>query len=565
MTPSDAGGQPLAGAERASRETQRFLLLSVLIGVCAGLLVVCFHVAIEVTAWWSADRSRNPWLAVLVPGAGAALAAALVRYVAPNARGSGIVRTKAALFASEGYIPASAAPGKFAACTLSIGTGTPLGPEDPSLLMGAGLASLLGRWLGLSRRSMRQVAPVGAAAGIAAAFNTPITGVLFVIEEVVAAWHGTVLGSIVLAAVSAVVTSRVFLGDAPLFRVPELTGITGREGLAFALLGLVAGVIAAGYVRVVAATRRHIAEHASPAGLLAPLAAGLAIGGFGLWWPETLGPGYGGIDAALHGQHAAATLATFGAVKLLLVLLAFGTGVPGGLFAPTLFVGAMLGGTLGALAPLAAPFHVSAPATYVLAGMGAFFAGVFRAPMTAIFMVFELSATYVAIVPAMIASSIGYLVARGLQPSSLLDVLGREEGALLPSAQGQRESEPLRVEHAMRPALVLEAATPVAVAREIVQAEGASSLIVRTHAGAWVHVESARLDDPAPDGETLAEHYGGDRLLPLHPDEPLDAALRRLATQPVVPIVSRMEPSKVLGVVSLADVHRAYGLGGGRA
>ncbi len=543
-------------------ETRRFLALSVLIGTCAGLLVVCFHVAIDLTTWWTADLAGSPWQSVLVPAAGAGLAATLVRYAAPNARGSGIVRTKAALYASDGYIPASAAPGKFVACTLSIGTGTPLGPEDPSLLMGAGLASLVGRWFGLSRPSMRQIAPVGAAAGLAAAFNTPITGVLFVIEEVIASWHGTVLGSVVLAAVSAVVTSRIFLGDSPLFRVPQLTGIAGREVVMFAALGLGAGVVAALYVRTIVATRGLFPDRHSRRALAGPLLAGLVIGAAGLWTPDALGPGYHGIDSALHGQYSAATLATVGAVKLALVLLAFGTGVPGGLFAPTLAVGAMLGGLMGVLAPAVVPFPVGAPAIYVLAGMGAFFAGVFRAPMTAIFMVFELSATYVVIVPAMIASSVGYLVARALQPASLLEVLGREEGAALPSAQDRREREPLRVEHAMRPAPVLEWDTPVALARA--QAD-ASRAIVRTPAGTWARVDAAMLAGPDDHGDTVASRCGGERLLPLYPDDPLDAALRRLAAQPVVPVVSRIDPSRLLGAVTLDDVHRAYGLpAGGR-
>lgn len=550
---------PLTVPNGPGGDTQRFLLLSVLIGVCAGLLVVCFHVAIELTTWWTADQATSPWAAVLLPAAGATLAAAVVRYLAPQARGSGIVQTKAALYASDGHIPAAAAPGKFLACTLSIGTGTPLGPEDPSLLMGAGLASIVGRWFRLSRASMRQVAPVGAAAGIAAAFNTPITGVLFVIEEVIAAWHGTVLGSIVLAAVSAVVTSRVFLGDAPLFRVPELTGISGREALLFAGLGLAAGVLAAFYVKLVAFTRRHIPGRGAGGGLGAPLLAGAVIGAVGLWVPDALGPGYSGIDNALHGQYSATTLATVGTVKLLLVLVAFGAGVPGGLFAPTLFVGAMLGGTLGALAPAFVPFEVSAPVIYVLAGMGAFFAGVFRAPMTATFMVFELSATYVAIVPAMIAGSVGYLVARALQGASLLDVLGREEGTLLPSAQRQRETEPLRVEEAMRPVVVLNGQMPVSSARDWLAAAGSREGVARLADGGLARVEAAALEAVA-DRDLLADHVDHTRLVALHPDDPLDAALRHLASHPVVPVVSRVDPARVLGVVSLEDVHRAYGL-----
>lgn len=540
-------------------EAQRFLLLSVSIGVGAGLLVVCFHVTIELAAWWTADQSRAPWAALLLPAVGATLAAALVRYVAPHARGSGIVQTKAALYASDGHIPASAAPGKFAACSLSIGTGTPLGPEDPALLMGAGLASMAGRWFGLSRASMRQVAPVGAAAGIAAAFNTPITGVLFVIEEVIAAWHGTVLGSIVLAAVSAVVTSRVFLGDAPLFRVPVLTGIGGREALLVALLGLAAGALAAGYVRLVGATRRVVPSRDPRWVLAGPFVVGLVIGGVGLWVPEALGPGYGGIDSALHGHESAATLATVGAAKLALVLLAFGAGVPGGLFAPTLFVGAMLGGLAAALVPAALPVPVTAPATYVLAGMAAFFAAVFRAPMTATFMVFELSGTHVAIVPAMIASSVGYLVARGLQPSSLLDVLGREEGALLPSAQGQREREPLRLEHALRPAPVLPLVAPVGDARQLLEQWGAAVVLLRGPDAQLWGVDRRALARPGDDAEPVAHRAEGP-LSPLHPDDPLDAALRLLARQPIVPAISRLDPARTLGAVTIEDVHRAYGL-----
>lgn len=499
-------------------EAQRVLLLSVLIGTCAGLLVVCFHIAIEMTSWYSADLAQGGGLGLLVPALGALAAAVLVRYAFPDARGSGIVRTKVALYASNGYIPTPAIPGKFVACTLSIGTGTPLGPEDPSLLMGSAVASRLGRLLGLSRASMRLIAPVGAAAGIAAAFNTPITGVLFVIEEVVAAWNGTVLGSVVLAAVAGVVTTRAFLGDSPLFRVPDLSGVGDpRELLVYVALGLAAGLLSAIFVRVMGMARRRWAAWRSPLAMAGPFVAGLLVGAAALSWPDVLGPGYRGIDSALHGQFDAATLVALGLVKLLLVVLAFSTGTPGGLFAPTLFIGAMLGGAAGALAPGMVPFAASSPATYVLAGMGAVFAGVFRAPMTAVFMAFEVSATYVAIVPAMVTSTVAYLVARALQSEALLELIGRDEGMVFPSAQGEREMAPLHVEDAMR-----------------------------------------ALEDLDPEARAGLERVG--RASALHPDQPLDAALRRLAVHPLVPVVSRVDPDRVLGVVTLSDVHRAYGV-----
>ena len=149
--------------------------------------------------------------------------------VFPRAKGSGINQTKAAIYTSNGYVPSSTIIGKFIACAISIGTGNSLGPEDPSLQMGAGVASRLGRLFQLERSTMRLIAPVGAAAGIAAAFNTPITGVLFVMEEVLADWSATTVGSIVLAAVSAVVTMRAFLGNEPLFRIPTLSSRTLRN------------------------------------------------------------------------------------------------------------------------------------------------------------------------------------------------------------------------------------------------------------------------------------------------------------------------------------------------
>jgi CIC family chloride channel protein len=548
---------------RGLSETQRFLLLSIVIGITAGLLVVCFHITIELIAWWTEDAATSPLAALAIPALGAVAATAIARYVVPQAGGSGIVQTKLALHEADGRIPFWATPGKFLSCSVSLGTGTPLGPEDPSLLMGAGVASMIGRTFGLSRQSMRLLAPIGAAAGIAAAFNTPITGVLFVIEEVIAAWNGTVLGSIVLAAVAAVVTTRVFLGDAPLFGIPNITAIADlREVLVYALLGLACGLLAVLYVRGMTAFHRRLGAHAPLVSLAGPCCAGLLVGIAALWMPEVLGPGYGAIESALHNQFTLPHLIVLGLIKLLLVQLAFGTGTPGGLFAPTLFIGAMAGGAAGMLAG-AAPFAVGTASAYVLAGMGAFFGGVFRAPMTSIFMVFEVSATYVVIVPAMIASTIAYLVSRSLQPTSLLDLVALHEGTFLPSAQMRREAEPLRVEDALRQVPVLDAAAPAGVARQILSHPDSPAVLVRLDATSWAAVDRHDLEATAGanlDTMTLAQLAGNKRVEPLHPDESLDTALRRLAHYPVLPVVSRRDAERLVGALTLADVHRAYGI-----
>lgn len=562
---------PASRIEFRLSEPQRFLLLAVLIGVATGLLVVCFHTAIELLAWFTEDWAASTAPRILVPAFGAAAAALMVRYLVPAAAGSGIVQTKSAIYVSNGHIPASAVPGKFVACVLSIGTGTPLGPEDPSLMMGAGVASSLGRTFELSRRSMRLVAPTGAAAGIAAAFNTPITAVLFVMEEVVAAWDAAVLGSIVLAAVSAVVVTRLFLGDAPLFRVPELAAsVDVEQALAFALIGVASGVFAAVYVKGIAAVRRRVSLHARlvPPGL-APFVAGAAAGTVGLWLPEVLGPGYRAMDAALHSQYPWTVMALMGATKLVVAALAFGAGAPGGLFAPTLFVGVMLGGTVGGLGPEVLPAFDAPAVTFVLAGISGVFAGVFRAPMTAVFMVFELSGSSAVIVPAMITGTLGFLVARGLHHRSLLDLVAEDEGALLPSARQLREEEPLRIEQALgrSPFVVVPIGASRASVRAAVAAGGARVVLVAAD-GTWWGMRADALDAGLDDaravdagGEPIAAHPALRLLDTAHLDEPLDVALRRLAGQELVPIVSRLDPARLDGVVTLEDVQAAYGIG----
>jgi hypothetical protein len=208
-----------------AREERIFLLLSIFIGVISGLLVVSFRMAIEwlsVLLLGSSPNRHQPRL-IIVPAAAGIVIALLTRYVFPNVRGSGINQTKAALYINNGYISFRTVIGKFLLSALAIGSGFSLGPEDPSLQIGAGVASLISRRVGMSKEKLRIFAPIGAAAGLAAAFNAPISAILFVIEEVIGQWSAAVLGSIVLAAVSSVVVARAFWGSQPMFRIPAVT------------------------------------------------------------------------------------------------------------------------------------------------------------------------------------------------------------------------------------------------------------------------------------------------------------------------------------------------------
>ena len=548
-------------------ETQRFLLLSVLIGVFAGMIVVCFHISIEFLAWNTvhAIGAHNWRLAVLWPAFGGGVAFFLAYYFFPTARGSGVNYTKAALYVSDGYVPFSGVTAKLLCSTISIGTGNPMGPEDPALQMGAGVASLLGRLFHLTRDHMRLIAPVGAAAGIGAAFNTPITAVLFVMEEVVAAWNAGVLGSIVLAAVSAVVVSRWFLGDDPLYSVPEFTLTDYSELLIYALVGVVSGLASAWFTSFAAQSRAR-AKKASKRWVMAlPVLAGLVVGAVGVKIPEVLGAGYGAIDSALHDRFPWHFLLLLAALKIVTTALCFSAGTPGGMFAPTLFIGAMIGGGLGGLAHEYLPMATSSAGAYVLVGIGTFFAGLFRAPMTSIFMVFEVSASYVIILPVMIANTISFLISRQLQHDSLFHIVGRQDGLDLPSVEEQREALPLSVEDAMRPGShrVVPSTMRVDDALSTIEGRGLERCLVSVYAKGWFWAEIGDLRQAIAAGKGEKNVL---RALPLrnvvrlYPDLSLDSALRLLATYAVIPVVSRANTNQLLGSLTLEDVHEAYGL-----
>ena len=341
------------------------------------------------------------FLAPAIAGLGVAL---LVIYLFPRVRGSGVNQTKAAMYISNGYIPFSTVIGKFVTCALAIGSGQSLGPEDPSLQMGAGIASAIGRSLKLSQARVRLIAPVGAAAGLAAAFNAPISAVLFVIEEVIGTWSAGVLGAIVLAAVSSVVTMRWFLGANALFRVPALQIVRPVEYLAYAILGVVGGLVSLLFIKWIEYARPRILALPGWTQYILPAGAGLVIGIVGIWLPQVMGAGYGFIDQAMHDQFTWQILALLAMVKILSTSLSFVSGTPGGMFAPTLFIGAMLGGAVGAVEHHFFPWLSGGCGHFRAGGMGTCLPDSFAFPLTSVFMVLEVSGNYSIILPVMISN-----------------------------------------------------------------------------------------------------------------------------------------------------------------
>jgi len=554
---------PLAPQRTARGEERFFLLLSIFIGIYAGLAVVCFRLAIEWTRTFSLGQTlamKGPRL-IIAPAVAGLIVAFLVMKIFPAVRGSGVNQTKSALYISNGYIPLRTAIGKFICSALAIGAGHSLGPEDPSLQIGATLASALGRRLRLSREKTRLIAPIGAAAGLAAAFNAPISAVLFVIEEVVGRWSAGILGSIVLSAVSSVVVARFFLGAEPMFRIPTVSIISTEELLAYGLLGVAGGIAALVFSKLVGWLRPILKGLPRWTQYFQPAIAGALIGTIGYFgFPQIMGAGYDYMDQAMHNQFAWQMLLALAFLKIIATTLSFTSGTPGGMFAPTLFVGAMLGAATGGIERIALPHLSGSVGTYALVGMGVLFAAFLRAPLTSVFMVLEVSGNYSIIIPVILANTLAYLISRSLQPTPIFEVLTRQDGLELPSMEEQREAEPLRVEDAMRAYAgpTLESDELAEIAAERAASSPEPVLLVRRrsdHGWGLTRRETLR---SAPPHSLIAQILPPEPLPVLFPDVPLEAAIQKLQGRELVPVINRADPAKLEGVLSLDLVLRAF-------
>ncbi len=548
------------------REERLFLVLSVFIGIFSGLAVVCFRFAIDWCRIYllGSGATLSTARLLLAPSLTGLVIAVLVIHVFPLARGSGVNQTKAALYIYNGYIPLRTAIGKFITAALAIGSGHSLGPEDPSLQIGASLASALGRRMRLSRDRMRLMAPVGAAAGLAAAFNAPISAVLFVIEEVIGRWTAGILGSVVLSAISSVVVMRWFLGSESLFRIPAVQLERPSELIAYAILGVVGGFASVAFSTGITRLRPRFKALPQWTQYFQPAIAGLLIGIIAvLGAPQVMGAGYEYIDEAMHGQFTWQMLAILAGLKIVATMLSFVSGTPGGMFAPTLFIGALLGAAVGGAEHVFLPHLSGSPGTYALVGMGVLFAGFLRAPMTSVFMVLEVSGNYSIIVPVIVANTFAYVISRALQPTPIFDVLTRQDGLDLPSMEEQREENILRVEDAMQPPSgpVLDAEQPLEDVLRQIEESPSDIFLVRLQPSGWSHITKQEIRTKVNEGKgavTLRSVLPMRHLPVLHPDHPLDMALRYANQWPLVPVVSRADLHKLEGVVSERDILNRY-------
>jgi CIC family chloride channel protein len=553
-------------ARLREREEQIFLVLALVIGALTGLAVVAFILITERLGMRLYPAGSAAWRRILFPVTGSlGIGYLLFRYF-PDARGSGVPQTKAALFAREGVISLRTVLGKFFCTSATLASGIPLGREGPSVQVGGGIASVLGRWVGLRPEKVKALIPVGAAAAIAAAFNTPLAAVLFSLEEIMGDLHAPVLGSVVLASATSWMVLRLSLGNNPLFKVPQYQLVHPLEFAVYAVLGLAGGLVSVAFTRLLLSMRERFLKFPKTTVWFQPLAGGLLVGLSGWFVPQVLGVGYGYVGDALNGRMALNLMLVLVVLKLLTVTVSYSSGNAGGIFGPALFLGAMLGGSLGTVAHRLLPMYTASSGAYALVGMGAVFAGIVRAPMTSVVMIFEMTQDYAVIVPLMIANLVSLFLASRLQRQPIYEALAVQDGIHLPSATTRQRQGLRRVAQVMRPASqALAGEITVAEALQQARASASRSWLVTNRQGVIgvVNFETLERQGVAHPSRQLAEILG-EKLFPhVHPDQGLDLALERMGANQIdiLPVVSRADVHQLEGVVTLRDVLDSYGVG----
>ena len=552
-------------AKLQQREDQVFLVLALVIGALTGLAVVAFILLTERAGMRLYPAGGDRWRRVLFPVAGSlGIGYLLFRYF-PDARGSGVPQTKAALFARDGRITLRTVLGKFFCTSATLASGIPLGREGPSVQVGAGIASVLGRFLRLRPEKVKALLPVGAAAAIAAAFNTPLAAVLFALEEIVSDLNAPILGSVVLASATSWVVLRLLLGNNPLFKVPQYKLVHPLEFAIYALLGVAGGVVSVAFTKLLLDMRARFLRFPQKTVWFQPVAGGLVVGLMGWFVPQVLGVGYGYVGDVLNGHMALNLMVLLVVLKLLAVTTSYASGNAGGIFGPALFIGAMLGGAVGTVAHHLLPAHTATPGAYALVGMGAVFAGIVRAPMTSVVMIFEMTQDYAVIVPLMIANLVSLFISSRLQRQPIYEALAVQDGIHLPTAEtrhrhGQRQVS--RITHAATQLLASEITVDEALER--VRASEFRTWLVTDRRGVIGVINLATLEREAAEGtaKQLGEIVSGLVFPHVHPDQGLDLALERMGANQIeiLPVVSRADMHKLEGIVTLRDVLDSYGV-----
>ncbi len=560
---------------RAKTAEHTFMVVvAVGIGCLGGLGAVGFRLLIKVVqsgAWGSwtygldVVRAHPWWWIVLVPAVGGLIVGPLAHFLAPEAKGHGVPEVMEAVALHSGAIRPRLVLVKSLASGICIGTGGSVGREGPIVQIGSALGSGIGQWLQVSGARLRTLAACGAAAGIAATFNAPVAGALFAVEIILGDFGVTQFSPIVISSVMATVISRHFLGDFPAFDVPPLEMVSAWELVTYAVLGLVAAGVALVFIWLVYGMEDLFERLPVRPWLLASI-GGVLVGLLGVFGPEILGVGYEATNAALWGRLSLGVLAVLIPLKLLATSFTLGSGGSGGIFAPSLFLGAMTGGLVGGLAHHWFPSVTGAAGAYSLVGMGAVVAGATHAPITAILIIFELTSDYRLILPLMVSCIIATLITTRLRHGSIYTTKLLRRGLDIFRGQELNILRSLAVKDVMSADMLIvdEGDSLGSVLRRLAGTRHSTVYVVSREGRLAGVVDPTELRDALLQGDVLADlvvarELASEDVPAVTPDQDLDTVSRIFAGRSLdeLPVVSAAT-GRIVGVIARRHLIEAY-------
>ncbi len=545
------------------------------VGLAAGVGVWAFEKLIEISreimfgGIGGALGHIGHWALLFIPVIGGLVVGLIIHFFVGEEQHHGVAGIMESVALAGGRLRYQRIPAKSVASAVSIGSGASVGPEDPSVQIGAGLGSMFGQVLHLSDDRVRSLVAAGSAAGISAAFNAPIAGVFFALEIILGEISGNALGIVVVASVISAVFTQAVSGVQPAFSVPAYAFNSAWELPLYLALGLLAGLTAALYIQSLYLAQDFFHDWRIPP-WLKPVAAGLAVGLTGLLLPQILGVGYETIEQILNGKHLALTLLTaLLLAKLALTSISIGGGFQGGVFAPSLFLGAMLGAAFGQLAQQLFPGLNITPAAFAMVGMAAVLAGAVHAPLTALILLFEMTNDYRIILPLMFAIIVSMVVAQQLQRDSVYTLGLARKGVRIERGKDVEVLEAITVQE------VMDTDLPTLLESESLQSAAEKLTRLRHHGlpvanddGELVGILTAQDIErahAATHGDEANQKVGDwctRQLVVTYPDETLAAALRQIGVRDIgrLPVVSRDDKRKLLGVLRRSAMIKAYNL-----
>ncbi|RFU45328.1 ClcB-like voltage-gated chloride channel protein [Paraburkholderia sp. DHOC27] len=551
-------------------ESHTMLVWSVVVGVGGALSTIAFREGISLLQLAISGQSgsfvgmarRLPWTErIWLPAAGGLIAGLLLLVARRHTDKNTHTDYMEAVAIGDGVVPVRLSFWRSVSSLFTIASGGSIGREGPMVQLAALCGSLIGRWAHLDPARLRLLVACGAAAGITSAYSAPIAGAFFVTEIVLGSMAMESFGPVVVSAVVANITMREFTRYQPPYEMPAFPPVTGVEVLLFVALGLLCGAAAPQFLRMMDVSKAAFRKLPLPLPVRLAL-GGLVVGILSVWSPEVWGNGYSVVNSILHSPWTWTALISVLVFKLIATAATVGSGAVGGVFTPTLFVGAVVGSLFGFAMHSIWPHGTSAPFAYTMVGMGAFLAGATQAPLMAILMIFEMTLSYQVVLPLMLSCVVAYFVARAIGKNSMYEITlhrNREE-------QERSRLRATQMRELIRPAeTVVQPGATVQEMTRVFLEYPVKYLYVADAAGAFLGVVALKdITSDLIEKRDTSERTAADYLQPhfdvLTPDMPLGVALQHfLAFQGErLPVVESVAHPTLAGVVYKTSLLDAY-------